>query len=150
MENKTMRLWTKLAFVAMFVPLAASAQFKDLDGALSGLSRGFGGGDVQAIVTGIAEGEQVMLQFPGLVEQSGGGFYGRDQAAYLLDGLFNKAQPVNFEQQKARKASAESQYYITARWTVKVGDKTEARDLYITLRSKNDRWSVASVRSASF
>lgn len=56
MENKTMRLWTKMAFVLLFVPLIASAQFKDLDGALSSLNRGFGGGDVQAIVAGIAEG----------------------------------------------------------------------------------------------
>lgn len=143
-----MRLTTKMAFVLLFMPLIASAQFKDLDGALSSLNRGFGGGDVQAIVAGIADGEQVMLQFPGLVEQSGGGFYGRDQAAYLLDGLFNKAEPVNFEQQNTKKASAEKQYHITARWTMKVGDRTETRDLYITLRDKNERWSIASVRSA--
>lgn len=83
------------------------------------------------------------------MEESGGGFYGRDQAAYLLDGLFNKAEPVNFEQQNTKKASAKNQYHITARWTVKVGDRTEARDLYITLRYKNERWSIASVRSAS-
>ena len=144
-----MRLWTKVTFVLLFVPLVASAQFKDLDAAMSNLTRGFGSGDVQAIVAGIGEGEQVMLQFPGLVEQTGGGFYGRDQAAYLLDGLFNKAEPAGFEQQNARGVSAEKQYHITARWTVKVGDKTEARDLYITLRNKNDRWSIASVRSGS-
>lgn len=144
-----MRLWTKVAFVLLFVPLVASAQFKDLDAAMSNLTRGFGSGDVQAIVAGIGEGEQVMLQFPGLVEQTGGGFYGRDQAAYLLDGLFNRAEPSGFEQQNARGVSAEKQYHITARWTVKVGDKTEARDLYITLRNKNDRWSIASVRSGS-
>ena len=144
-----MRLWTKVAIALLFVPLVASAQFRDLDAAMSNLTRGFGSGDVQAIVAGIGEGEQVMLQFPGLVEQSGGGFYGRDQAAYLLDGLFNRAEPVGFEQQNARKVSAENQYHITARWSVKVGDRTEARDLYITLRNKNDRWSIASVRSAS-
>ena len=144
-----MRLWTKVAIALLFVPLVASAQFRDLDAAMSNLTRGFGSGDVQAIVAGIGEGEQVMLQFPGLVEQSGGGFYGRDQAAYLLDGLFNRAEPVGFEQQNARKVSAENQYHITARWSVKVGDNTEARDLYITLRNKNDRWSIASVRSAS-
>lgn len=142
-----MRLWTKVAFMLLFVPLVASAQFRDLDAAMSNLSRGFGGGDVQAIVAGIGDGEQVMLQFPGLVEQSG--FFGRDQAAYLLDGLFNKVDPSGFEQLSARKQSSEGQYHITARWTVKAGGSTENRDLYITLRNKNDRWSIASVRSAS-
>jgi hypothetical protein len=131
----------------MFVPLVASAQFKDLDLAMSSLSRGFGSGDAQAIVAGIGEGDQVMLQFPGLAAKSD--FYGRDQAAYLLDGLFNKVKPVGFEQTKARKVSAEGQYYVTAVWTVDNGGKTEARDLYITLRNKNDRWSVVSIRSAS-
>ena len=142
-----MRLWTKVAFVLLFVPLVASAQFRDLDAAMSNLERGFGSGDVQAIVAGIGDGEQVMLQFPGLVEQSG--FFGRDQAAYLLDGLFNKVDPSGFEQLSAKKVSAENQYHITARWTVKVGNGNENRDLYITLRNKSDRWSVASVRSAS-
>lgn len=142
-----MRLWTKVAFVLLFVPLVASAQFKDLDTAMSNLNRGFGTGDVQAIVAGIGDGEQVMLQFPGLVDQSG--FFGKDQAAYLLDGLFNKAKPTNFEPTSSKKSSAEGQYYITARWTVSNGGKTEARDLYITLRNKSDHWSVASVRSGS-
>lgn len=142
-----MRLWTKVAFVLLFVPLVASAQYRDLDAAMSNLSRGFASGDVQAIVTGIADGDQVMLQFPGIVEQSG--FFGRDQAAYLLDELFNKVDPVGFEQLNAKKVSAEGQYHITARWTVKAGGRTESRDLYITLRSKNDRWSIASIRSAS-
>ncbi|MBK5259386.1 MAG: DUF4783 domain-containing protein [Thermoanaerobaculia bacterium] len=144
---KTMKLWTKVAFVLLFVPLVASAQFRDLDAAMSNLSRGFGSGDVQAIVAGIADGDQVMLQFPGLVDQNG--FFGRDQAAYLLDGLFNKVDPSEFEQLSARKVSAEGQYHITARWTVKTGGKSESRDLYITLRAKNDRWSIASIRSAS-
>ncbi len=142
-----MKLWTKVAFALLFVPLVASAQFRDLDAAMSNLSRGFGSGDVQAIVAGIADGDQVMLQFPGLVEQNG--FFGRDQAAYLLDGLFNKVDPSDFEQLSARKVSAEGQYHITARWTVKTGGKSESRDLYITLRDKNDRWSIASIRSAS-
>ncbi len=141
-----MRVWTKLAFALLFVPMVASAQFKDLDAAMSNLNRGFGSGDVQAIVGGIAEGEQVMLQFPGLVSQSG--FFGRDQAAYLLDGLFNKTNPSAFEPTSSKKVSAEGQYHITARWTIDVAGKAEARDLYITLRSKNDRWSVASIRSA--
>ena len=142
-----MKIWTKLAFLLLFVPLVASAQFKDLDTAMSNLNRGFGSGDVQAIVAGIGDGEQVMLQFPGLVEQSG--FFGKDQAAYLLDGLFNKAKPSSFEPTNSKKVSAEGQYHITARWTINNAGKEEARDLYITLRMKGDHWSIASVRSAS-
>jgi hypothetical protein len=128
------------------VPLAASAQYKDLDTAMSNLARGFGSGDPQAIISGIADGDQVMLQFPGLIDQSG--FFGRDQAAYLLDGLFNKVQPTGFDQQSARKNSAQGQYNITATWSIENGGKAETRDLYITLRQKNDRWSIASVRAA--
>jgi hypothetical protein len=142
-----MRIWTRIALVLAFVPLVASAQFKDLDTAMSNLSRGFGNGDAQAIVAGLGDGEQVMLQFPGLVEQSG--FFGRDQAAYLLDGLFNKVHPVGFEQLSAKKVSAEGQYHITATWTIQNGGKSEARELYVTLRNKGDRWSVASIRAAS-
>jgi hypothetical protein len=141
-----MRLWSKIAIVLALVPLAASAQYKDLDTAMSNLSRGFGSGDPQAIVSGIADGDQVMLQFPGLIDQSG--FFGRDQAAYLLDGLFNKVHPTGFEQQSARKNSAQGQYNITATWSIQNGGKAETRDLYITLRQKNDRWSIASVRAA--
>jgi hypothetical protein len=144
--EKTMRHSTKLAFLLLFVPLVASAQFKDLDMALGNLTRGFGTGDPQAIVAGMAAGDQVMLQFPGLVEQSG--FFGRDQAAYLLDGLFSKVHPSAFEQQNARKSSAEKQYQLTASWTIQNGGKPETRELYITLRGKDDRWSVVSIRSA--
>lgn len=140
------RLWTRFALALAFVPVIASAQFKDLDTAMSNLTRGFGGGDAQAIVAGIADGDQVMLQFPGMVEQSG--FFGRDQAAYLLDGLFNKVKPTGFEQLSARKVSAEGQYHITAAWTIQSGGKTEVRDLYVTLRNKNDRWSIVSVKAA--
>lgn len=143
-----MRLWTKMAVVLMFVPLIASAQFRDLDTAMSNLNRGFGGGDVQAIVAGIAEGEKVRLQFPGLVANDG--FFGRDQAALLLDGLFNKVQPSGFEPTNvAKKTTAEGQYHITAKWNITVAGKPETRDLYITLRSAGDRWVVASVQSAS-
>jgi hypothetical protein len=141
-----MRLWSKIAIVLALVPLAASAQYKDLDTAMSNLTRGFGSGDPQAIVSGIADGDQVMLQFPGLIEQSG--FFGRDQAVYLLDGLFNKVHPTGFDQQSARKNSAQGQYNITATWSIQNGGKAETRDLYITLRQKNDRWSIASVRAA--
>ncbi|HEX7152826.1 MAG TPA: hypothetical protein VF618_15160 [Thermoanaerobaculia bacterium] len=141
-----MKLWTKVAFVMMFVPLVASAQFRDLDAAMSNLDRGFGSGDVQAIVAGVGSADQVNLQFPGLVDQTG--FFGRDQAAYLLDKLFNKVSPSGFERVSARKVSAENQYHITARWNIAVGGRTETRDLYITLRNKDDRWSVVSVRAA--
>jgi hypothetical protein len=143
-----MKLWSRIAFILAFVPLVASAQYKDLDVALSNLTRGFGSGDPQAVVSGIADGDQVMLQFPGLIPQTGSNFYGRDQAAYLLDGLFNKVHPTNFEQQSARKNSAEAQYYITGLWTIQNAGKSETRELYITLRNKNDRWSIVSIRSA--
>jgi len=144
-----MRLWTRFAMTLAlaFVPLAASAQFKDLDSAMSSLTRGFGSGDAQAVVSGIGEADQVQLQFPGLSDQSG--YFGRDQTAYLLDGLFNKAKPVSFDPLNQRKNSTEGQYHITARWTIQIAGKPAARDLYITLRSKNDRWSVVSIRSAS-
>ena len=146
MEN-SMRLWTKVAFVFLFVPLVASAQYRDLDAAMSNLGRGFTNEEVQAIVAGVADGEQVQLQFPGLVEQSG--FFGRDQAALLLDAMFNRLEAAGFEQKKSRKESAENQYHITADWTVKVDGRLQTRDLYIPLRQKNDRWSVASILSAS-
>jgi hypothetical protein len=142
--EKIMRLWRKMAFAMLLVPVVASAQYKDLDTAMTDLTRGFGNGDVQAVVEGIGDGEQVMLEFPGLVAKRG--FFGRDQAIYLLDELFNKAKPSGFERLRARKVSAEGQYHITARWTIEGG----TRELYITLRSSdNDRWSIASVRSAS-
>jgi hypothetical protein len=147
METKTMRLWTKIAFALLLLPVVASAQFKDLDAAMSNLNRGFGSGDVQAVVAGIGDGERVMLEFPGLVTEKG--FFGKDQAAYLLDGLFNKTHPAGFEPTSSKKVSAEGQYHITARWTIDNAGKAEARDLYITLKNTNDRWTVASIRSAS-
>jgi hypothetical protein len=138
-----MKHMTRIAFVVlMFVPLAASAQFRDLDAAMSNLERGFGSGDVDAIVSGIGADEQVMLQFPGLTEKDG--FFGRDQASYLLDGLFNKVKPSGFEQVSAKGARAEKQYEITAKWSIASGE----RDLVITLRQKEGRWSIVSVRSA--
>ncbi len=138
-----MKLWTKMALVLLFVPLVASAQFKDLDTAMSNLNRGFGGGDVSAVVAGIGEGEQVQLQFPGLVAQSG--YFGKDQAALLLDEVFSKAKPTSFEPVSSKKVSAEGLYNITARWSVNSG----VRDLYVILKSTKNGWSVASVRSAS-
>jgi len=136
-----MKHWARYAFVLLFVPIVASAQFRDLDAAMSNLERGFGSGDVDAIVSGIGSGEQVMLQFPGLEDKSG--FFGRDQAAYLLDGLFNKVKPSGFERVSARGARAEGQFHIKARWSTGQGD----RDLYITLQQKDGRWSIASVKS---
>src|SRR5581483_7033682 len=122
-----MRLWSKIAIALAFVPLVASAQYKDLDSALSSLSRGFGSGDTQAVVSGIPDGGQVMLQFPGLMNQSGSNFYGRDQAAYLLDSLFGKVHPSAFEQESARKESAAGQYHITGMWTIQNAGKAENR-----------------------
>src|SRR5258707_702026 len=107
----TMRLSTKMAFLLLLVPLAASAQFRNLDVAMSNLKRGFSSGDPQAIVAGMATGDQVMLQFPGLVDQSG--FFGRDQASYLLDGLFSKVKPNPVQGQNAQNKTAEAPYHIT-------------------------------------
>ena len=148
MGNKIMKLAAKLGFLILFVPLVASAQFRDLDTAMSNLSKGFGGADTSAIVSGIGSGEQVFLEFPGLVPQKGP--FGRDQATYLLNDLFSKAKPANFEPVSTRKNSAEGLYNVTAKWTVNSGGAPDVRELYITLRAnKNDGWSIASVRSAS-
>ena len=136
-----------LTLALLLVPAVASAQgFRDLDSALGALSRGFERGDANAIVGGIVAGDQVMLQFPDLVQQSG--FFGRDQAAYLLQELFDRTSPSGFEQRSARKNSAEGQYDITARWTISPNGRTEVRDLYITLRSRGDSWSIATIRTA--
>jgi hypothetical protein len=142
-----MRLWTKVAIALAFVPLVASAQFKDLDTAVSNLERGFGSGDAQAIVAGIADGDQVMLQFPGLLDKNE--YYGRDRASYALEDLFGKVHPSGFERQSSKGNSAEKQYAITATWTIEVGGQSQNRDLYVTLQKKNDRWVIASIRSAS-
>ena len=141
-----MRLWKTMAVVLAFAPVMAFAQYRDPDVALASLARGFGNGDAQAIVSGIAPTDQVMLQFPGLVESSGS-FIGRDQAAYLLESLFNKVKPSGFQQTNVRKNSAEGQYHIVANWTIQNGGKAEARELYITLANKNGAWSLVSVRS---
>jgi hypothetical protein len=137
-----MRHWTRIAIVMLFIPLVAQAQFRDLDTAMTNLERGFGGGDVDAIVSGISADGQVQLQFPGLADKDG--FFGRDQAAYLLDGLFNKVKPNGFERISAKGARSEGQYHIKARWSTAAG----ARDLYITLQQKDGRYVVVSVRSA--
>lgn len=138
-----MKHWTRIAFVMLFVPLVAQAQFRDLDAAMTKLERGFGGGNVDAIVDGISADGQVQLQFPGLADKDG--FFGRDQAAYLLDGLFNKVKPSGFERLSAKGARSEGQYHIKARWSTGSGD----RDLYITLQQQKDgRYAIVSIRSA--
>jgi hypothetical protein len=137
-----MKLWTRIAFVMLFIPLVAQAQFRDLDAAMSNLERGFGGGDVDAIVSGISADSQVQLQFPGLIDKDG--FFGRDQASLFLDGLFNKVKPTGFERVSAKGARSEGQYHIKARWSTGAGD----RDLYITLKESNSRWIIVSIRSA--
>jgi hypothetical protein len=144
-----MKLWTKFAILLAFTPLVASAQYKDLDTALSSLSRGFGGGDSQAVVAGIPDGGQVMLQFPGLINQSAPYFYGRDQAAYLLDSLFGKVHPGAFDQESARKESSAGQYHITGAWSIQNSGKADTRELYLTLQqNKNGTWSVVAAKSA--
>lgn len=137
-----MKLWTRIAFAMLFIPLVAQAQFRDLDAAMSNLERGFGGGDVDAIVSGISADSQVQLQFPGLIDKDG--FFGRDQASLFLDGLFNKVKPTGFERVSAKGARSEGQYHIKARWSTGAGD----RDLYITLKESNSRWIIVSIRSA--
>lgn len=142
-----MKILKAAVLVLMMFPAAAWAQYKDLDAAVSGLQRGFERGETQPVIEGIAAGDQVMLQFPGLV--SGSGPFGRDQASYLLDELFNKAKPSGFQVVSARKVSSEGQYHINAKWTVNAGGKSEDRDLYITLREKGERrYAIVSMRSA--
>jgi hypothetical protein len=145
--EKTMKTKMTMAVIFALLPLALFAQgFRDLDGAMSAVARGFERGESQAIVAGIGESDQVMLQFPGLIPESG--FFGRDQAAFLLEKLFQRANPAGFEQVSARKVSAEGQYHITASWTIRPNGGAEQRELYITLRQKGDRWTVAAIRSA--
>ena len=142
-----MRLWTKMALLLLFVPLVASAQFKDLDTAMSNLNRGFGSGDVQAIVAGIGDSDQVQLDFRGLIDKSG--YFGKDQVALLLDSLFDKAKPTDFQPTSSRGGSSGGQYQVRANWTVNVGGKSQTRNLYIILQKKADHWSIASVQSGS-
>jgi len=137
-----------MALMLLTLPMVASAQgFKDLDAALAGLSRGFARGENQAILSGIAGSDKVELNFPGLIEKEG--FFGKDQVAYLLEELFQKAKPANFEQGNIRKVSAEKLYNISATWTIQPAASPEQRELYITLRNnKEGLWSIASIKSA--
>ncbi|MGA7613958.1 MAG: hypothetical protein WBX15_02150 [Thermoanaerobaculia bacterium] len=139
---------TLAAVLLLAVPVIASAQgFSDLDSGMQAISSGFGRGESRAVVSGMAAGDKVMLQFPGLIDESG--FFGRDQAALLLDKLFQKAKPAGFQQSSARKNSAEGQYIITGTWTIQPSGSPEARELYVTLhQNSNGSWSLVSVRSA--
>lgn len=132
-----------LVFV-LLTPLAFAESYRDLDTAMSSLARGFERGESAPIVTGV--GDQVMLQFPGLMNEDG--FFGRDQASYLLEELFQKVRPGGFEVTSARKVSAQGQYHVTANWTIRVGESSEVRELYLTLQNREDRWSIASIRSS--
>ncbi|HUF18977.1 MAG TPA: DUF4783 domain-containing protein [Thermoanaerobaculia bacterium] len=138
-----MKLWRSAAFIILlFVPVVASAQYRDLDSAMSNLARGFERGQTQNIIEGISTGDKINLEFPGLVTESG--FFGRDQASYLLDELFNKTKPTGFERRTARGGSSSGAYNIKASWTVSQGE----RDLYITLKEQDGRWLIVSIRSA--
>lgn len=134
--------------ILLAMPLVASAQgFKDLDAALAGLSRGFARGESRAILSGMADSDKAELNFPGLVEKKG--FFGKDQAAYLLDELFQKAKPSNFEQGNFRKISAEKICNISGTWTIQPAGAAEQRELYITLQNNSEGlWSIVSIKSA--
>lgn len=143
METIKMKLLRSAAIIIMlFVPVVASAQYRDLDSAMSNLARGFERGQTQNVLEGISASDKVELEFPGLVSESG--FFGRDQASYLLDELFNKAKPTGFERRSTRGGSSSGSYNIKASWTVAQGE----RDLYITLREQDGSWSIVSIRSA--
>ena len=132
----------------LMLPLGAMAQgYGDLDQAVSSLSRGFGGGEARAVVAGLGDGDKVKLQFPGLIDESG--FFGKDQASYMLEKLFSNSRPSNFEKVKARKFSSEGQYRIEAYWTISRDGQSEVVPLYLTLQEKGDRWVLASAQSAS-
>lgn len=139
-----MRKKSLLFIVALVAAVAAHADgFRELDLAVSSLTRGFERGESHPIVNGI--GDQVMLEFPGLVSESG--FFGRDQASYVLDELFSRAVPTGFEVMNARKVSAQNQYHINGRWSVEIENSAQTREVHITLQSRDDRWFVASIRS---
>lgn len=137
-----MHLATPIALVALLAPAAASAQYRDLDTAVSRLQQGFGGGDVDAIMAGVGQGQQVTLQFPGLSDRQGA--FGRDQAAYVLDDLLSRVEPQGLELLGKKANRAKGEVLVTARWTIAGG----SRELYITLRQSGDQWAVVAIRSA--
>ena len=111
MQETMMKKVIRMMVLMAALPLVAMAQgYEGLDAAMSNLSRGFGNGESRAIVAGLGESDQVRLQFPGLIEESG--FFGRDQASYLLEKLFAAAKPGGFERLNERKFSREGLYRI--------------------------------------
>lgn len=140
-----MKTTSVLIFATLLATPLFAEGFRSLDLAVSSVTRGFERGESHPIVGGV--GDQVMLDFPGLLGKSG--FFGRDQASYLLDELFSKARPVSFEVNGMRKVSAQSQYHIEADWTVTIEGEEQTRSVFITLQNRDDRWFVASVKSSS-
>ncbi len=139
-------LQTMLLMAAL--PLAAMAQgYSGLDQAAANLSRGFGSGEAKAIVAGLGENDKVQLQFPGLIDETG--FFGRDQASYMLEKLFSAVNPSGYARKRERMFSAENQFRIEADWTINRDGKTEVVPLYLTLQSSGDRWVLVLARSAS-
>ncbi|MBI2212661.1 MAG: DUF4783 domain-containing protein [Acidobacteria bacterium] len=136
-----------LTFALLLVPAVAFAGgYGDLDNALTAIGSALEKGDSGPLVAGIGDGDKIELQFPGLAERSG--FFGPDQAALVLNDVFRKAAPTGFEQNSARKVSAEKQYHIKGSWTINPGGSPEDRDVYVILQEKGARWSIISIRAA--
>lgn len=134
-------------FALCFAPVFAFAGgYGDLDNAMTAIGSALEKGDSGPLVAGIGDGDKIELQFPGLAERSG--FFGPDQAALVLDDVFRKASPSGFEQNSARKVSAEKQYHIKGSWKISPGGASEEREVYVILQEKSGRWSIISIRSA--
>lgn len=134
-------------FALFLAPVVAFAGgYGDLDNAMTAIGSALEKGDSGPLVAGIGDGDKIELQFPGLAERSG--FFGPDQAALVLDDVFRKASPSGFEQNSARKVSAEKQYHIKGSWKISPGGASEEREVYVILQEKSGRWSIISIRSA--
>ena len=138
---------TAIAFALILAPVVAFAGgYGDLDNAMTAIGSALEKGDSGPLVAGIGDGDKIELQFPGLAERSG--FFGPDQAALVLDDVFRKASPSGFEQNSARKVSAEKQYHIKGSWRISPGGASEEREVYVILQEKGPRWSIISIRLA--
>ena len=136
-----------LTLTLLLAPVAAFAGgYGDLDNAMTAIGSALEKGESGPLVSGIGDGDKIELQFPGLTERTG--FFGPDQAALVLGDVFRKASPSGFEQNSARKVSAEKQYHIKGIWTISPGGSPEERDVYVILQEKDGRWSIISIRSA--
>ncbi|HEY5611047.1 MAG TPA: hypothetical protein VIL97_07560 [Thermoanaerobaculia bacterium] len=141
-----MKRWIGIALALMLVPMLASAEgFKDLDAAMSAISRGFSTGQSRPVVEGVLEGDKVWLHFAGLLDDEA--YFGRDQVALLLDKLFSRVESTGFRRVSERKDSAENLWNVRAKWTFKQGEKVEERDLYISLANRDNRWKIVSIES---